>query len=327
MRLRMVTLQQSNPPQIPEYKHMTNFKPTSLQLHRDSFSDNRSKVRNTGKEVYVYHWNRIIAALVVVLILLIVSVYVFRLVYTDEGTTPQLSARETGVEQLEIDETEIGQAKGSVQPASPAESGLGSADAEDSNPIYTKPETSENAVDADQATGSATQELSLQLPPPKTQLEAETATSKVSSLAAQVAEPAVKPASQVIPTAASNSVFHLEYLQILSPNVTRFELSSAVKDLEPVGSLQDITLGKKSPAKLFAYSDINNMKGEHLNYIWKHGDRIVNRVKIGVWSNRWRNYASKNIEQRLAGDWHVELRDSSDRLLAKAGFRFDPDAD
>ncbi|NHN39859.1 DUF2914 domain-containing protein [Pseudomaricurvus alcaniphilus] len=126
------------------------------------------------------------------------------------------------------------------------------------------------------------------------------------------------------PPAASNPVFYPQSVQILSPNVARFILCSGVEELEPVGGLQDIKLHNDSPARLFAYSDVNNIKDEHLSYVWKHRNRIVNTVNIGVWSNRWRSYASKNIEQRLAGDWQVELRDSSNRLLAKAGFTFEP---
>lgn len=294
---------------------MPDPEPTSLQLQRASFGDNRSKAPNTGKQLYVYHWNRIIAALVVVLILLVASVYAISLVFTDEKTTSQLSASESGAEQT----------RGSAQPPGPgpitdsqAEPDLGRVDAV--APNYNRPETGVNAVDADQATGPATPENALH----KAQLDSETPIPEVPLAPVQVAETAVKPASLVKPTAASNSVFHLEFLQVLSPDVARFVLSSAVKDLEPVGRLQDITLHNNSAAKVFAYSDINNMKGEHLSYIWKHRDRIVNTVNIGVRSNRWRSYASKNIEQRLAGDWQLELRDSSDRLLAKAGFTFEP---
>jgi len=288
---------------------MPDSEPTSLQLQRANLGDNRSKPPNTGKQLYVYHWNRIIAALVVVLILLVASGYAVSLVFTDEKTTSQLSASESGVEQ----------ARGSVPMSdSLAEPDLGRADAVNLNDNH--PETGVDTTDADQTTGPATPENAL----PKAQLDSETPIPEVPLAPVQVAETAVKPASLVKPTAASNSAFHLEFLEILSSDVARFVLSSAVKDLEPVGSLQDITLHNNSAAKVFAYSHISNMKGEQLSYIWKHGDRIVSTVNIGVRSNHWRSYASKNIEQRLAGDWQLELWDSSDRLLAKAGFTFDP---
>jgi len=288
---------------------MPDPEPTSLQLQRASLGDNRSKAPNTGKQLYVYHWNRIIAALVVVLILLGASGYAISLVFTDEKTTSQLSSSEPGVEK----------ARGSTPITnSQAEPDFGRVDAVDPN--YSHPETGVNADDADQETGPATLENAL----PKAQLDSEIPIPEAPLAPVQVDKTAVKPTSPVKPTAASNSVFHLEFLKILSPDVARFVLSSAVTDLEPVGSLQDITRHNNSAAKVFAYSDISNMKGEHLSYIWKHRDRIVNTVNIGVRSNRWRSYASKNIEQRLAGDWQLELRDSSDRLLAKAGFTFEP---
>lgn len=287
---------------------MPDLEPTSLQLQRASLGDNRSKAPDTDKQLYDYHWNRIIAALVVLLILLVASGYAISLAFTDEQTTAQLSASESGVEL----------ATGSAPMTdSQAEPDLGTADAVDSN--YNRPETGVKTIDADQASSPETPENAL----PKAQLESEAPIQEAPLTPVQVAETAAKPASSVKPTTASNSVFHLEFLGILSPDVARFVLSSAVKDLEPVGSLQDITLHNNSAAKVFAYSDINNMKGEHLNYIWKHRGRIVNTVNIGVRSNRWRSYASKNIEQRLTGDWQLELRDSSDRLLAKAGFTFE----
>ncbi len=261
---------------------MPDPKSTPLQLPRASCGANRSKSPGTGKQLYDYHWNRIIAALLAALILLAASGYAISLVFTDEGKTSQLFASEAGVEQ----------ARGSEQPSGP-----GPIAGSQTEPGYA---------------------------PAKAQLDSETSIFGVPLAPAQLAEAAVKPANPITPAAVSNAVFQLEFLRILSPNVARFVLSSAVKDLEPVGSLQDITLHSHSAAKVFAYSAINNMQGEHLSYIWKHQGRNVSTVNIGVGSNRWRSYASKNIEQRLAGDWQFELRDSSDRLLAEAGFTFEP---
>lgn len=114
--------------------------------------------------------------------------------------------------------------------------------------------------------------------------------------------------------------FQLGELKILNPRAKRFLLARAISNREPLGELQDIRFKADGSAVVWAYSEVIDMQGRQLNYVWLHEDSEVARVPVNIRANRWRSYSSKTINQSMSGAWRVELQDGQGRLLASAEF-------
>lgn len=112
--------------------------------------------------------------------------------------------------------------------------------------------------------------------------------------------------------------------EIYSPNITRFMLTNRVINNEPRGTIEDVKLDANNLAAIYAYSDAKGLKDKKLKYIWKFKDKKIAQVNIGVWSNRYRSYSSKLIQEHMQGDWEVELRDKEGKLLAFSQFKYNP---
>lgn len=119
-----------------------------------------------------------------------------------------------------------------------------------------------------------------------------------------------------------SSPFQLQDLKIHDSGVKRFQLAEAIANKEPVGELSDIRFNPDGSTTIWVFSEVMDMRGGRLNYVWLHEGKEIARVRVRVGSNRWRSYSSKNLNQAMTGSWRVELRDGEDRLLAAAEFRF-----
>ena len=256
------------------------------------------------KQLYVYHWNRIFIALAVLLCLIATLIYASRAIFFREASASRASTEMSQAETRQVVTTESLAPDTHQQSESPAQL------------------PAPAAPDPDPETGAQQSAVSTTSPSP--------ISATMEAVAPATSEPA-EPTFQLddLPSATASKqqgdhALKLKFVEIVSPDVSRFVLSQGVKDLEPVGSLLDIQVSKDAPVRLFAYSDLKNRKDQHFKYIWKHRNKVVSTVSVGAWSDNWRSYSSKLVEQRLSGDWLVELRDSNNSLLAKAGFRFNP---
>ena len=136
------------------------------------------------------------------------------------------------------------------------------------------------------------------------------------------APPAPIPAPPTRQQAASAGLFSHSDTTIASSDIKRFVLAAAVRDKEPVGTLDDITLNRDNTATLYAYSEVVNRKDDTLRYVWTLNGKKVAEVKVPVWSNRWRSYSSKFVTENNKGEWRVELRDKGGKILASSDFSY-----
>jgi hypothetical protein len=58
--------------------------------------------------------------------------------------------------------------------------------------------------------------------------------------------------------------------------------------------------------------------GERIRHVWFRGEGRVQTIELGLGGPSWRTHSSKTLWGR--GPWSVEVRDDSDRVLARAGF-------
>lgn len=107
--------------------------------------------------------------------------------------------------------------------------------------------------------------------------------------------------------------------QILDESVTRYVVAAGVENREPVGSLKTLTHRKGGVARVYVFSDVQNFKGETIQYHWYQNDNLLAKVDIEVKGNRWRNKTFQNIGPAMTGTWRVELM-FGDIPLAKTTF-------
>lgn len=135
-----------------------------------------------------------------------------------------------------------------------------------------------------------------------------------------IQETSLPSVEQVPEMALVGGIFQLQELQILQPEVKRFQLAKAISDKEPLGEIQEIQLNEDGSAKVWAFSDVADMRGQQLNYVWLHEGSEVARVPVRVGGIRWRSYSSKTINIEMKGSWRVELQNGDGSLLASADF-------
>lgn len=107
--------------------------------------------------------------------------------------------------------------------------------------------------------------------------------------------------------------------QILDESVTRYVTAAGVKDREPVGSLDTLTHRKGGMARVYVFADVQNFKGETIQYHWYQNDNLLAKVDIEVKGNRWRNKTFQTIGPAMTGTWRVELM-FGDITLARTEF-------
>ena len=117
-----------------------------------------------------------------------------------------------------------------------------------------------------------------------------------------------------------NNPFQLNELEILEPSVKRFLLAKSVSNREPRGELNEISFTADGSAAVWVYSELIDKKGSRFKYVWLHGGKRIVTVPVKVGGNRWRSYSSKVINQSMSGAWRVELQDGEGRLMASADF-------
>lgn len=110
--------------------------------------------------------------------------------------------------------------------------------------------------------------------------------------------------------------------KIFSAHIKRFVISETVADKEPEGTISDIVFDANNIATVYAYSDAVGLKDEILYYNWSLNGQAIAKVKVGVWSNRWRSYSRKFIRPHMHGDWQIALENEKGEILAVNRFRY-----
>lgn len=272
-------------------------------------------------ETYVYHWDRIIFVSILGLLLLVSLGFGIR-AFVVNSSHSELAQQEE-------------QQENSSEPPSTTSSTVISQSSTDSGNEFNE-DTSSSANLALQVNNSQSESIKTVIapeptPPPKeapvdkpersTEIAAETVAENT------VIEPipsSDKEISTQITQMKETDLFDEIKTEIYSPHITRFMLTNKVINNEPRGSIEDVTLDNNNLAAVYAYSDAENLKDKTLKYIWKFKNKKIAQVNIGVWSNRWRSYSSKLIQEHMGGDWEVELRDKNGELLAVSQFKYQP---
>lgn len=106
----------------------------------------------------------------------------------------------------------------------------------------------------------------------------------------------------------------------INAQVLRAQLTHAIKHREPVDSIESITLNNGESKYVYFYLHLTNLQDKAIHIVWYHNDKVDSKLILQVHSNNWRTYASKYMNQRRLGAWHVELMDDSGNILAVKNF-------
>lgn len=104
------------------------------------------------------------------------------------------------------------------------------------------------------------------------------------------------------------------------PQVLRAQLSQTIKEREPVDSINAIYLYPNESKPIYFYLHLKDLQGKKINIVWYRNNMINSKLSLGVHSNNWRTYASKQLNFQRIGAWRVELFDESGNLLARRNF-------
>lgn len=105
--------------------------------------------------------------------------------------------------------------------------------------------------------------------------------------------------------------------------VVRASLNWRVVDLEPgrtVAQSPIVFEAGEAIKRVFFYTQLDGKKDNIYFYEWFLEGRSEAKVKVGVWSNRWRSYSSKQILRKQVGNWRVTLSDDAGNIYASAAF-------
>lgn len=109
--------------------------------------------------------------------------------------------------------------------------------------------------------------------------------------------------------------------------VSTLLLTSQLKDKNPTDQLDArITINGKELVKVYAYSELTNLKGERVFHDWYRGEKRVARVPVGVYLDEMRASSSKYIDQNMAGDWHMEITRANGEQLGRLDFRVESES-
>lgn len=120
----------------------------------------------------------------------------------------------------------------------------------------------------------------------------------------------------------SETLFKKLNSEIHSDKIKRFIISSSVSKNEPAGTINDIVFDSNNLATVYAFSDVINLEGTTLYYIWTLDGEDIAKVKVKVRSARWRSYSSKFIQPNMHGEWKVELQNGKGEKLASSLFYY-----
>ena len=123
-----------------------------------------------------------------------------------------------------------------------------------------------------------------------------------------------------VPLKGASPAFDLRSSALSSPAVKRFLLARSIADKEPVGDIRGIDFDRNGLATVYAFSEVSGLQNRTLYYHWLHNGRQVAKVRTRIAGKRWRSYSSKYINERMTGNWKVQLRDPRGQVLASAEF-------
>ena len=108
---------------------------------------------------------------------------------------------------------------------------------------------------------------------------------------------------------------------IESARIVKAQLTHRVKNSEPVDKLGSvISMNDDTLIRVYLFTGMEGLKGETLYHDWYLSGKRMARVKINVKNNKTSASSSKFIDRHMTGDWRVKVTTSRGDELVSARF-------
>lgn len=105
--------------------------------------------------------------------------------------------------------------------------------------------------------------------------------------------------------------------------VARAQLTTAVKELEPVDKIAEVPAGAD---RVYYFTELRAMAGHTVKHRWEYKGKLFNEITIEVKGVRWRTYTRRSLKPEWAGPWKVSVVDARGQTLAATSFIYKPEA-
>mgnify|MGYP002266722409 CR=1 FL=1 len=121
-------------------------------------------------------------------------------------------------------------------------------------------------------------------------------------------------------TRASNA--RSAQIKIQNNAITRAVLTLEIKDDEPRGSIPyELALPEEGITKVILFTEMSGLRGKKLYHEWYRNVVRQSRGKIPVNVDKQISYSSKYINVQMLGDWQVKVVDEKQNSYALAEFK------
>jgi|GEM_PF-1328366 len=108
--------------------------------------------------------------------------------------------------------------------------------------------------------------------------------------------------------------------------IARSNLSSGVRNYEPIGVYTDgvVSLNGRPNSRVFWFTEITNSSDQQLSHQWFYNNELVAKVDVNVGSSSWRATTNKLITQNTLGQWRVAAVNPQGETVAEQFFTVQP---
>jgi hypothetical protein len=103
--------------------------------------------------------------------------------------------------------------------------------------------------------------------------------------------------------------------------ITEIVITSKIVKGKPIDSIK--RLSSSTDKNLYCFTRTLAPAGTEskLRHVWYNGTEKAGEFELPIKGEKWRTYSKKLIQKGWAGDWRVEVLDSSGKLLKSVKFK------
>jgi len=102
-------------------------------------------------------------------------------------------------------------------------------------------------------------------------------------------------------------------------NISEAVFSLSVEDRVPIDIIEELD---NSLGKIYFFTNIRNLKGEHLTHRWIYDGKVMADVRFEIRGPRWRVWSSKNLWHTWIGEWRVQVLLDDATVLFEKTFNY-----
>jgi hypothetical protein len=103
--------------------------------------------------------------------------------------------------------------------------------------------------------------------------------------------------------------------------ITELAVTTKIVKGNPIDAVHRIS--SASVKNLFCFTRVTAPAGTNttIRHLWYNGEEKVGEYELPVKGEKWRTFSMKTIQKGWAGEWRVDVLDSSGRLMKSVKFR------